>query len=59
MVISLEGYQEALELQKHKEDKLTEMKRRFNNMQLMVEKLIAGLSNASDQQQLNTMAQSL
>jgi hypothetical protein len=51
-----EGYQEALESRKQEEDKLTIMEKQFNNMQSMLEKLIAGLSKTSDQQQqLNTM----
>jgi hypothetical protein len=53
------GYHEALESQKQEEDKLTIMEKQFNNMQSMLEKLIAGLSKTSDQQQLNTMTQSL
>jgi hypothetical protein len=57
--MSYEGYQEALESQKEKEDKLTVMEKQFNNMQSMLEKLIAGLSKTSDQQQFNTMTQSL
>jgi hypothetical protein len=35
------------------------MEERFNNMQSMLEKLITGLSKITDQQQFNTMAQSL
>ena len=35
------------------------MEERFNNMQSMLEKLIAGLSKTADQQQANTIAQSL
>jgi hypothetical protein len=57
--MSYEGYQEALESQKHKEDELKDMKVQFNTMQSMLEKLIAGLSKTSDQQQFNTMTQSL
>jgi integrase len=59
MIMSYEGYQEALESQKQKEDKLTVMEKQFNNMQSMLEKLIAGLSKTSDQQQFNAMTQSL
>jgi integrase len=59
MIMSYEGYQEALESQKQKEDKLTIMEKQFNNMQSMLEKLIAGLSKTSDQQEFNTMTQSL
>jgi integrase len=59
MIMSLEGYHEALESQKEKEDQLTKMQQQFNNMQSMLENLIRGLSNATDQQQFNTMTQSL
>jgi hypothetical protein len=59
MIMSFEGYQEVLESQKEKEDKMTVMEKKFNNMQGMLEKLIAGLSNTTDQNQLNTMAKSL
>jgi integrase/recombinase XerD len=59
MIMSYEGYQEALESQSKKEDELKDMKVQFNTMQSMLEKLIAGLSKTSDQQQFNTMTQSL
>jgi hypothetical protein len=59
MIMTFEGYQEVLESQKEKEDKMTVMEKKFNNMQGMLEKLIAGLSNTTDQNQLNTMAKSL
>ena len=59
MIMSFEGYQEALESQSKKEDELKDMKVQFNTMQSMLEKLIAGLSKTSDQQQFNTMTQSL
>ena len=39
--------------------KFRAMEERFNNMQFMIEKLIAGLSKTTDQQQANTIAQSL
>jgi hypothetical protein len=41
MIMSYEGYREALESQKQKEDKLTIMEKQLNNMQSMLEKLIA------------------
>jgi hypothetical protein len=59
MIMSFEGYQEALESQSKKEDELQEMKKQLNNTQHMLEKLIAGLSKTTDQQQVNTMAESL
>jgi integrase/recombinase XerD len=39
--------------------KFRAMEERFNNMQSILEKLIAGLSKTTDQQQANTIAQSL
>ena len=59
MIMSFEGYQEALESQSKKEDELQDMKKRFSSMECMLEKLIAGLSKATDQQQFNIMAQTL
>ena len=59
MIMSYEGYQEALESQSKKEDELKDMKIQFNTMQSMLDKLIAGLSKTSDQQQFNTITQSL
>ncbi|MFL6326430.1 MAG: hypothetical protein ACJ71I_02995 [Nitrososphaeraceae archaeon] len=59
MIMSYEGYQEALESQSKKEDELQEMKKRFSSMEGMLEKLVAGLSKARDQQQFNTMTETL
>jgi integrase/recombinase XerD len=59
MLISFEGYQEALESQKQKEDEISAMKQQFNNMQSMLEKLIMNMSNIQNPQQFGTMAQSL
>src|SRR6476646_8327262 len=39
MVMSFEGYQEAIESQKKKEDEISTIKQQFNNMQSMLEKL--------------------
>ena len=47
MIMSFEGYQEALESQSKKENELNDMKVQFNTMQSMLEKLIAGLSNVT------------
>jgi integrase len=58
MIISLEGYQEALESQKEKEDKLTTMEERFNSMQSQMQSLIAALSNM-EQSTKNTFAKQL
>jgi integrase len=59
MIMSFDGYQAALESQKQKEDQLTIMQKQFDNMQSVLEKLIAGLSQTQDNKQFNTMAQSL
>jgi predicted amidophosphoribosyltransferase len=59
MIMSFEGYQEALESEKKKEDEIDKMKEQVNNMQSMLEKLIEGFSKTTDQQQANTIAQSL
>jgi hypothetical protein len=48
MIMSYEGYQEALESQSKKEDELQNMKKRFNNMESMLEKLIAGLCECTE-----------
>ena len=39
--------------------KFKAMEERFNNMQSMIEKLISHLTNTTDQQQANSIAQSL
>jgi hypothetical protein len=59
MVLTYDAYSETLESDKQKEDKLTVMEERFNNMQSMLEKLVAGLSKTTDQQKVNAMAESL
>jgi hypothetical protein len=59
MIMSFEGYQEALESQKQKEGELQSMQSQLNTVQSMLEKLITGLSKTTDQQQFNTMTQSL
>jgi len=59
LVLSYDAYQETLEDQKQKEDRLSAMERQFNIMQSMLEKLVAGLSKTTDRQQFNNLAQSL
>ena len=44
MVLTYDAYSETLEAEKQKEDKLSVMEERFNNMQIMLEKLILGLT---------------
>ena len=59
MVLTYDAYSETLESEKQKEDKLASIEERFNNMQLMIEKLIAVSTQVQDQQQFNVLAQSL
>jgi integrase len=59
MVLTYDAYSETIEEQRKKEDKLEMMEEKFNAMQLMMEKLLVGLSKETDQQQLNIIAQSM
>ena len=59
MVLTYDAYSETLESEKQKEDKLSVMEERFNNMQSMLESLITALSETGDQQQFNLMAEKL
>jgi len=59
MIMSYEGYQEALESQQKKEGELSTMKQQLNNMQSMLEKLIMGMSQVQNPEQFGAMAQSL
>lgn len=59
MVLTYDAYSETLESEKQKEDKLSIMEDKFNNMQSMLEKLVSGLTATVDQQQFNNMAKSL
>ena len=45
MIMSFDGYQEALESQKEKEDKLTIMEERFNAIQSQMQNLITTLGS--------------
>jgi hypothetical protein len=58
MIMSFEGYQEALESQKEKENKLAVMEERFNSMQSQMQSLITALGNM-DQSTKNTFAKQL
>ena len=54
MVLTYDAYSEILEVQRNREeDKLASIEERFNNMQLMIEKLIAVSTQVPDQQQFN------
>src|SRR6266487_3834458 len=58
MIMSFEGYQEALESQKEKADKLTIMEERFNSMQSQMQSLISTLGSM-DQSTKNMLAKQL
>jgi integrase/recombinase XerD len=59
MLISLEGYQEALESQSKKEDELKVMKEQFNSMQSQIQALILAIGNTKDQSQVDNMTKVL
>jgi integrase/recombinase XerD len=59
MIMSFEGYQEALESQKKKEDEISTIKQQFNNMQSMLEKVITATTQVQNPQQFSAIAQSL
>jgi hypothetical protein len=58
MIMSIEGYQEALESQKEKENKLAVMEERFNSMQSQMQSLISALGSM-DQSTKNSFAKQL
>jgi predicted amidophosphoribosyltransferase len=49
MIMSFEGYQEALESQSKKQDELKVMKEQFNSIQSQIQALIAAIGNTKDQ----------
>ena len=59
MIMSFEGYQEALESQSKKEDELKVMKEQFNAMQSQIQALMTAIGNTKDQSQVNNMASTL
>ena len=48
MVLSYDAYSETLESEKQMEDKLTVIEERFNYMQGILEKLVAGLAKSTE-----------
>jgi integrase len=58
MVLTYDAYNETLENQKQKEDKLTTMEERFNSMQSQMQSLISALGSM-DQSTKNTFAKQL
>jgi integrase/recombinase XerD len=59
LVLSYDAYNETLEEQKKKEDKLAVMEERFNAMQSQMQTLIRLLGGIQDQNQINQTAQIL
>ena len=58
MVLTYDAYNETLESEKQKQDRLISVEERLNNTEQMIHQLIAGLGKITDQQQLNVMAKS-
>src|SRR5204862_3599045 len=59
MIMSYEGYQQALESQKEKDSQLTEMQTQLNSVQSMLSSLIRGLQKTTDQDSFDAVAKSL
>jgi integrase len=59
MIMSREGYQEALEEQKEKEGKLKTVEDKLNTMASQMQALVSAFSNITDQKQVDSMAQAL
>ena len=59
MVLTYDGYNEVLEEQKKKEDRLTIIENQFNNIQLQIQSLLSSLGNMQDQNQVSQMAKTL
>ncbi|MGH9976225.1 MAG: hypothetical protein ACRD8Z_10385, partial [Nitrososphaeraceae archaeon] len=59
LVLSYDAYNETVEEQKKKEDKLAAMENKFNTMQSQIQALIATLANLKDQGQIDQTAQIL
>jgi hypothetical protein len=49
MVLTYDAYSETLEAEKQKEDKLTMMEERFNNMQFQMQNLISILGSVGQE----------
>jgi hypothetical protein len=59
MIMSYEGYQEALESEKKKEGELEAMKEQFSSMQSQIQSLILAFANMKEQTQFDSMAKTL
>jgi hypothetical protein len=59
MVLTYDAYDETLESEKQKQDRLISVEERLNTTEQMLHQLVVGLGKITDQTQLNTVAQSL
>ncbi len=59
MVLTYDAYNETLESEKQKQDRLVSVEERLNSTEQMLQQLIATMSKMTDQQQLNVLAQSM
>jgi TolA-binding protein len=59
MVLTYDAYNETLEIQKEKEDRLTIIEKQFNTMQSQIQSLLSSLGSIQDQNQVNQMAKTL
>jgi hypothetical protein len=59
MVLTYDAYNETLESEKNKHDRLSMVENQLSNTQQMLQQVIAGLSKIPDQQQINLMTKTL
>jgi hypothetical protein len=59
MVLTYDAYNETLENQKKKEDRLTTIENQFNTMQSQIQSLLSSLGSIQDQSQVNQIAKTL
>lgn len=59
MVLSYDSWEETLENQKKKDDRLTTIESQFNTMQSQILSLISSLGTMKDQNQVNQLAKTL
>ena len=59
MVLTYDAYSETIESEKQKQDRLALVESQLKSTQQMLQQLIEGLGKVTDQQKLNTVAQSL
>ena len=58
-VLTYDAYNETLDSEKQKQDRLMSVEERLNSTQQMLQRLISGLGDITDQKQVNVMAKSL